>query len=175
MTQGQEAKDDADALALFARYFVETGLVNESFRGLIERGRASLADEPSHDFEADVGEVSALVEAVQNLYDNMDESLRFRPPAPPSASRQETPGAESMKIDREADFRGVTCPLNYVKTKLLVEQMSKGQVLSVLLDKEGGHNVPESARQDGHDVLLVKQEGNYWRVLIRKTQTALIP
>ncbi len=63
---------------------------------------------------------------------------------------------------------GVTCPLNYVKTKLLLEGMSQGQVLAVLLDEAGGKNVPKSAEQDGHEVLSVKLEDGRWRVVLRK-------
>ncbi len=74
-----------------------------------------------------------------------------------------------MRIDREADFRGVVCPLNYVKTKMLLDQLHRGAVLSVLLDPEGAKNVPESVEKDGHDVLRVEQQGKHWQVVIRKT------
>jgi len=175
VTQGQEAKDDADALELFGRHFLEEGLVNDSFRGLIGRGRASLARGRGRDFDADAEEIWALVEAVRELYDNMDESLRFRPAVPASTSRRETARYADIEVDREADFRGVACPLNYVKTKLLLEQMSKGQVLSVLLNEEGARNVPQSAEQDGQEVLFVKRERDHWRVLIRKAWGPSIP
>ncbi|MDQ1318222.1 MAG: hypothetical protein QG588_1879, partial [Candidatus Poribacteria bacterium] len=76
VTQGQEARDSAEALILFSRYFIDTGLVDESFRALIENTQHSVS-KSEEDFIADIGEVSALVEVVQNLYDNMDQSLRF--------------------------------------------------------------------------------------------------
>ena len=171
VTQGQEAKDDAEALELFKRWFVDAGLVNNSYRALIDDAqRSALAPRPEEAFEAEPGKVSALVEAVQNLYDNMDQSLRFQPVAhTESTPKPEIASPVEAKPDVEADFHGVTCPLNYVKTKLLLEQMSKGQVLSVLLSDEGARNVPASAEQDGHQVLSVKQEGDRWRVLIRKS------
>ena len=62
------------------------------------------------------------------------------------------------KADREADFFGTVCPLNYVKIKLLPEGMTKGQILSVILDYDGANNVPESAKQDG----------DKWTVIIQK-------
>ena len=68
----------------------------------------------------------------------------------------------------EADFRGVVCPLNYVKTKLLLDKMEKGQILSILLDEDGCKNVPESARGDGNKVLSVASEDDHWRVVLRK-------
>ncbi|HEX4966923.1 MAG TPA: sulfurtransferase TusA family protein, partial [Nitrospiraceae bacterium] len=36
--------------------------------------------------------------------------------------------------DTELDLRGVICPYNFVKTKLKLEAMAQGQILSVLLD-----------------------------------------
>ncbi len=167
VTQGQEAKDDVEALDLFDKWFIESGLVSKTFRTLIESVRSS------EGFEADSGDVSALVNAVQNLYDNMDQSLRFQPVTTEGASEPEDVSAahtadDEIAVDREADFRGVVCPLNYVKTKLLLEQMPSGQVLAILLDEEGGRNVPESASQDGHEVLSQKKEGEYWRVVVRK-------
>jgi len=167
VTQGQEAKDDAEALDLFDKWFIESGLVSKTFRALIESARDSEA------FEADAGDVSALVDVVQNLYDNMDQSLRFQPVTTESASEPEDVSAtqtavDEVAVDKEADFRGVACPLNYVKTKLLLEQMSSGQVLSILLDEAGGRNVPESASQDGHEVLSQKKEDEHWRVILRK-------
>lgn len=167
VTQGQEAKDDVEALELFTEYFIDSKLVDESFRAVIDdAGSSVLSSDPEGSFNADPRDVSALVEAVQNLYDNMDQSLRFRP-----ASQQESVSdevVEQVSIDREVDFRGVVCPLNYVKTKLLLEQMMSGQVLSILLDEEGGRNVPESAQQDGHQVLSRQREGGHWRVIIRR-------
>ncbi len=74
-----------------------------------------------------------------------------------------------VKVDREVDFVGVACPLNYVKTKMLLDQLGSGHVLSIRLDEAGARSVPQSAGQDGHKVLSVEQQGNQWRVLIRKT------
>ena len=127
----------------------------------------------SETFDADASDVSTLVDTVQNLYDNMDQSLRFQPVTTEGASEPGDVSAaetadDEVAVDREADFRGVVCPLNYVKTKLLLEQMSSGQVLSILLDEAGGRNVPESASHDGHEVLSQKKEGEHWRVILRK-------
>lgn len=166
VTQGQEARDSAEALTLFSKYFIDTGLVDESFRALIENAQHSISK--SEEIIADIGEVSALVEVAQNLYDNMDQSLRFQPVARKKTTETKTAISPEINIDREADFTNTACPLNYVKTKILLEQIAEGQVISVLLNEEGARNVPESARQDGYTVLSVKQEGNGWKVIIQK-------
>ncbi len=170
VTQGQEAKDDAEALDLFVKHFLDVGLVSDSLRPLIERARRSvLSAEPDDTSDATPGEVSALVQAVQKLYNSMDSSLRFRPVAQEVRAESKPGTPAGVETDRQADFRAVGCPLNYVKTKLLLDQMTKGQVLSVLVDSEGAGNVPESVRGDGHQVLSVAQEGDHWRVLIRRS------
>jgi len=169
VTQGLEAKDDEEALGLFGKHFIEGGFVDGSFRKLLDNAaRAVHASEPNTACESEVHEVSALVDAVRKLYDTMDPSLRFQPAGRATASETENASNKEPESDREADFRGVVCPLNYVKTKLLLEQMTTGEVASILLDQEGAHNVPESAEQDGHKVLAVKQEGEHWQVFIRK-------
>ena len=54
----------------------------------------------------------------------------------------------------ELDLRGVICPYNFVKTKLKLETLKSGQVLSVLLDDgDPIRNVPSSVENEGHTVL----------------------
>ncbi|MBM4139679.1 MAG: sulfurtransferase TusA family protein [Nitrospira sp.] len=71
--------------------------------------------------------------------------------------------------DVELDLRGVICPYNFVKTKLKLETMEEGQVLSVLLD-EGDpiRNVPRSVENEGHTVLAQERLEQAYRVLIRR-------
>jgi len=72
--------------------------------------------------------------------------------------------------DSNLDLRGVLCPLNFVRTKLKLEEMEEGQVLEVILDDgEAILNVPRSVKEDGHRVLWVEElpDGTY-KVLIRR-------
>ena len=53
------------------------------------------------------------------------------------------------------DLTGVTCPLNWVKAKLALEELTPGEELTLLLDAgEPIESVPRSAREDGHDVTV---------------------
>lgn len=85
----------------------------------------------------------------------MQEEKTNCPPLPPS--------------DIELDLRGVICPYNFVKTKLKLETMKEGQILSVLLD-EGDpiRNVPRSVENEGHTVLGQELIDRTYRVLIRR-------
>jgi len=67
------------------------------------------------------------------------------------------------------DLRGVICPMNFVKTKLKLEELAAGELLEVLLDEgEPIRNVPRSAQEEGHNVLEVERLGSHYRVLIKK-------
>lgn len=67
------------------------------------------------------------------------------------------------------NLRGVGCPINYVKTKLKLEELNIGDILEVLLDEgEPIRNVPRSAREDGHTVKKIDKLGDYYSVLIEK-------
>ena len=71
--------------------------------------------------------------------------------------------------DAELDLRGVICPYNYVKTKLKLETMAVGQILSVMVDDgEPIRNVPRSVLEDGHAILKQEKMDHYFRVLIQK-------
>jgi TusA-related sulfurtransferase len=51
------------------------------------------------------------------------------------------------------DLRGVPCPMNWVRTKLALEELAAGDSLVVELDEgEPLESVPRSAREDGHEV-----------------------
>jgi TusA-related sulfurtransferase len=55
----------------------------------------------------------------------------------------------------ELDLTGVPCPMNWVRTRLALEEMPAGERLEVLLDPgEPLDSVPRSARDDGHEVTL---------------------
>lgn len=69
----------------------------------------------------------------------------------------------------ELDLRGVICPYNFVKTKLKLDMMEPGDLLSVLLDEgEPIRNVPQSIRNEGHQVQSQERMENYYRIVIQK-------
>jgi TusA-related sulfurtransferase len=54
----------------------------------------------------------------------------------------------------QMDLRGTPCPINFVRTKLRLEQMSPGEVLEVWLDAgEPIEQVPDSLKMEGYEIL----------------------
>lgn len=74
-----------------------------------------------------------------------------------------------IKIDRVLDLKGVPCPMNFVRTKLLLEGMEKGEVLEVILDDgDPITNVTASVKEDGHQILKVQPQDKYWKLIVKK-------
>lgn len=62
------------------------------------------------------------------------------------------------------DLRGVSCPTNFVKVKLALEDLENGAQTTILLDDgEPVKNVPRSLKAEGHKLLGLAQaeEGHY--------------
>jgi tRNA 2-thiouridine synthesizing protein A len=67
------------------------------------------------------------------------------------------------------DITGEVCPMTFVRTKLRLERMRSGDVLSVRLrGDEPLRNVPKAAREEGHCILGIVAEGNDHIVTIRR-------
>ena len=70
--------------------------------------------------------------------------------------------------DQTIDITGEVCPMTFVRTKLKLERMQPGEVLSVRLrGEEPLRNVPRAARDEGHIILRIVPEGNDHIVTIR--------
>ncbi len=69
----------------------------------------------------------------------------------------------------ELDLRGVICPYNFVKTKLKLDTLEVGSHLAVLLDEgEPIRNVPQSLKNEGHQVSAKEKVDDYYRIVIQK-------
>ena len=77
---------------------------------------------------------------------------------------------DKEKIDNRLDLKGVSCPINFVKTKIKLEEMQDGQVLELIIDDgEPMQNVPRSIKEEGHKIIRVeKLPDSSFRLLIRK-------
>ena len=62
------------------------------------------------------------------------------------------------------------CPMTFVKTKIELSKLAKGDILEVLLaEGEPLDNVPRNAKDQGYDVISTEHvEGTTYKVTIRK-------
>lgn len=155
ITRGVESPEIEAAPELFIRNFVEAELASTRFVPLL---KAAESGEPG--IAARAGEAAEFLDAVTDLHASLDATLQFHVQAPAKAE---------LKPDLVKDLRGVACPMNFVKTKMELSRLAKGQTLKVLLDDgEPSDNVPRSVAAEGHKVLEKTKLGGHWEVTVEK-------
>ena len=192
VTRGLDPRTDEDVYNGFEKEFIAAGIIPQKFKVLTDKARNNeslISEKPL---------IDELADLLNDLYQNMDDSLQFKLPAAQSptdftdntdskeksaesaksARQKDTseneqkssagePGATSPDVKK--DFRGVMCPMNFVKTKIALTPMQSGQILEILLDDGAPiENVPGSVKNEGHTILSTEKVENYWKVLIKK-------
>ncbi len=70
--------------------------------------------------------------------------------------------------DARLDLRGTPCPINFVRTKLRLQQMSPGSLLEVWLDAgEPIEQVPPSLTMEGYQVEQVQEQTGFFALFVR--------
>lgn len=205
VTRGLDPRTDEDVYQGFEKEFIAVGIIPQKFKVLTDKARNNkslIAEKPL---------IDELADLLNDLYQNMDDSLQFKLPAVQSPtdftdntdskgksagqknrSENEEKSVSSVKSvgqkdtseneqkssagelaaispDVKKDFRGVMCPMNFVKTKIALTPMQSGQILEILLDDGAPiENVPGSVKNEGHTILSTEKVENYWKVLIKK-------
>lgn len=71
--------------------------------------------------------------------------------------------------DAQMDLRGTPCPLNFVRTKLRLEQMPPGALLEVWLDPgEPIEQVPDSLIVAGYKIEQIRDCADYFVLHVRR-------
>ena len=192
VTRGLDPRTDEDVYNGFEKEFIAAGIIPQKFKVLTDKARNNeslIAEKPL---------IDELADLLNDLYQNMDDSLQFKLPAAQSptdftdntdskeksaesakSARQKDTSEneqkssagepEAISPDVKKDFRGVMCPMNFVKTKIALTPMQSGQILEILLDDGAPiENVPGSVKNEGHTILSTEKVENYWKVLIKK-------
>ncbi|WP_337535395.1 sulfurtransferase TusA family protein [Segatella sp.] len=205
VTRGLDPRTDDDVYNGFEKEFIAAGIIPQKFKILTDKARNNeslIAEKPL---------IDELADLLNDLYQNMDDSLQFKLPAVQSPtdftdntdSKGKSAGQKNRSEDEEKsvssvksvgqkntseneekssagepeavspdvkkDFRGVMCPMNFVKTKIALTPMQSGQILEILLDDGAPiENVPGSVKNEGHTILSTEKVENYWKVLIKK-------
>ena len=239
VTRGLDPRTDDDVYNGFEKEFIAAGIIPQKFKVLTDKARNN---------ESLIAEkllIDELADLLNDLYQNMDDSLQFKLPAVQSPtdftdntdSKEKSAGQKNRSEDEDKsvssvksvgqrnrsenedksvssvksvgqkntneneeksvssvksvgqkngseneekesaaispdvkkDFRGVMCPMNFVKTKIALTPMQSGQILEILLDDGAPiENVPGSVKNEGHTILSTEKVENYWKVLIKK-------
>jgi len=75
-----------------------------------------------------------------------------------------------LTSDAQLDLRGTLCPINFVRTKLRLEQMPPEALLEVWLDPgEPIEQVPDSLSMAGYKVEQIEERSGYFALLVRRS------
>ncbi len=67
------------------------------------------------------------------------------------------------------NLRGVRCPLNAIRAKVVLQGLSPDEELEILLDDGAPiENVPQALVAEGHLMLLREKKDDYWFLRVRK-------
>lgn len=73
------------------------------------------------------------------------------------------------EIPQLLDLRGVCCPKNAARSRLVMAGYPAGRTLEILLDDGSPiENVPGSLIADGHHVVFREKKANYWSIKVVK-------
>jgi TusA-related sulfurtransferase len=71
--------------------------------------------------------------------------------------------------DAQLDLRGTPCPINFVRTKLRLEQMTPGALLEVWLDPgEPIEQVPNSLTMAGYILEKIEDHSEFFALRVRR-------
>jgi TusA-related sulfurtransferase len=69
----------------------------------------------------------------------------------------------------QLDLRGTPCPINFVRTKMKLEQMTEGDLLEVWLDPgEPIEQVPDSLKMAGYNVEQIIARQDHFLLQVRR-------
>lgn len=72
----------------------------------------------------------------------------------------------------ELNLKGEVCPYTFVKSKLKLEEIEPEDELEIILDyKPALYNVPRALKEEGHEILEIKQinESDY-KIKVKKAK-----
>lgn len=166
VTRGVEGSSDGKIFDAFTKHFIQAGLIDSGFEEIVnyaKNGDNSVLPELKI-------RVLALADAVEKLYNSMDNSLKF--PADTVLRDEQAAEKASGKGDDDVlfrDYRGVACPMNFVKVKIDLANMASGDKLRIYLDDGAPiENVPRSVESEGHEIVSQDKNGDFWEVVIGK-------
>ncbi len=165
VVKGVDTKDEKEAVTFFVEKFIMTGICDTRFENIVEFYEnlvsGKIQKEDAYKFASD------FYNEIKNIYSSMDSNFNF--PIRDERSQKQTISATAQPSTVVYDLRGTPCPINYVKAKLKLEELQVGDILEIYLDDGAPiQNVPKSLQNDGQEILEIKQEQNFFKVLVKK-------
>ena len=74
-----------------------------------------------------------------------------------------------MAASHRLDLVGVPCPLSWAKTKVVLADLARGDLIELTLDDpRGARDLPRAAEAEGHHVVATKALADRWIITLEK-------
>jgi len=163
VVRGIDPKVPDEVFDSFVEKFIKDGIADEKYLNIKEIYNSINENLKDYQLEEKLEFAKEFFEYIVELYKSMDSTFNF-------PKRIESKGIEKEEKETKIiDLRGTPCPINYVKAKLFIENLEKGDIIEILLD-EGApiENVPKSLENDGHKILNISKIENYYIVKVER-------
>jgi sulfite reductase (ferredoxin) len=143
--------EGSDALDRFIEHIIGRKLLDERYTAVLT---------------GEIKDVEEFLKISKNFYKDAKKTylkLRRDTEKKKEEKKEETARKEFL------DLRGVECPFNYVKAKMKLKEMETGSILVLTIDgEESIRSVPQSIRDDGHEIIDIQEENGCYTVVVRK-------
>lgn len=165
IVRGAEPKKEMDAFDNFTEIFIKKGIASVKYIRIKDVFNTLTEKTDSDTRKKTFVYAENFLKHINRLYKKMDSSFNF-----PAIEKEEESSETKAENVGLLDLKGTPCPINYVKVKLALEELSPGDILEVILD-EGKpiDNVPKSLESDGHKILNIEKSNNWYKVTVKKT------
>lgn len=152
----------------FEKAFIYTGYVKSSIKELFE----NLIDYKLGDLENisdKFSEIEYLYKKVESMYESLNGKLEI---TLPKEEQKYTPFDDGKQPEEKKDyeiidFRGIKCPMNFVKAKIELSKIKPGQKRGFYIDDgDPIKNVPESIKKEGHKIVSIDRNYEGYNLLV---------
>lgn len=167
--KGIDTNKDREIFKEFIKNFVDTGYLKASVKELID----TLIDYKLGDIKDisdKLSDIEYVVNKVKAMHDSLNGHLEItlqKETEEDNNSISESEGASQSEDYEVIDFRGVKCPINFVKVKIELSKINSGDKRGFYLDDgDPISNVPKSVETEGHKIVSIDSDYEGYNLLV---------
>lgn len=165
--KGVDSTKEREIFKEFVKNFVDEGYLKSSVKELID----TLIDfkiGDIKDISDKFNDVEYVVKKVKDMFESLNGKLDITLPKEneikKEGSKQDKKETLGYKV---IDFRGVKCPINFVKVKIELSKVNQGDQIGFYLD-DGDPiiNVPRSVEKEGNKIISIDDKFEGYNLLV---------
>ena len=162
--KGVDTDKDRQIFKEFSKHFIEEGYVKESIKDLFDELIDYKLGDVS-DITSKEDDIKYLATKVKDMYTSLNGQLEI------TLAKETEIDAEKVEDSKSSvqvvDFRGVQCPINFVKVKVELSKIKSGDQRGFYLDDGAPiNNVPKSVEKEGHKIVSIDTNYDGYNLLV---------